>query len=195
LAGTNLGGAEDFHAAMEAGLGGAQGLGEVADLNVTFPETLWKERVGNGLQTDASTPEITKETDGKAGGNIGRADAVMPENGCEDARIRGLGESVAFLFFLKVEADVDGGGAAGPVDFQGPKEDEGFTAGGTEPGKVVRDEKTGRVGEIRNAVGVAEEETGGPGHDQEDFRRAPARKPARRKPSRTRGSLRSRPKR
>jgi len=195
LAGANLGDAENFHGAMEPSLGGAQGLGEVADLKVAFLETFRKEGVGNGLKADAGAPEIAKETDGKAGGNFGGADAVVPENGREDARVRGLGEAEAPLFFLKVETGVDGGGAAGPVDFEGAKENEGLTARRAEPGKVVGDEETGRVGEIGNAVGVAEEETGGPGHDQEDFRRAPARKPARRKPRRTRGRRRSKPKR
>jgi hypothetical protein len=180
---------------MEPGFSGAQSLGDVPNFQTSFFQAFGEEGIGNGLKTDAGTPEITKETNGKAGGNFGGADAVVPENGREDARVRGLGEAEAPLFFFKVETGVDGGGAAGPVDFEGAKENEGLTARRAEPGKVVGDEETGRVGEIGNAVGVAEEETGGPGHDQEDFRRAPARKPARRKPSRTRGRRRSRPKR
>jgi len=195
LAGTNLGGAENLHGAMEAGLSGAEGLREVAELEGLFAEAFGKEGIGNGPKMDAGAVEIPEKADGESGGNFRGADAMMPENGREDARVRGLGEAVTFFFLLKVETGFDGGGAAGPVDFQGAKEDEGFSARGAEPSKVVRDEEAGRVGEVGNAVGVAEEETGGPGHDQDDFRRAPARKPARRKPSRTRGRRRSKPKR
>jgi len=170
-------------------------LGEVAEFKWAFFHTFWKEGIRNGPKTDPSTLEIPEEADGKAGGNFGSADPVLAQNGGEHLRVGGFGQAEANLFFLKIEAGVDGGGAAGPVDFEGTKESEGFTAGRAEPSKVVGDEKTGRVGEVGNAIGVAEKKTGGTRHDQEDFRSAPARKPARRKPSRTRGSRRSRPKR
>jgi hypothetical protein len=191
----NLGAAQDLDATIQAGFGGAKGLGEMAEFEGLFAQAFGKEGIGNGPEPDAGTPELLKQADRERGGNFGGADAMVPENGREDARVRGLGEAEALFFFLKVETGVGGGGAAGPVDFEGAKENEGLTARRAEPGKVVGDEETGCVGKVGNAVGVAEEETGGPGHDQEDFRRAPARKPARRKPSRTRGRRRSRPNR
>jgi hypothetical protein len=139
--------------------------------------------------------ELPEKSHGKGGRNFCRADAVAAENGSQESGKRGLGETETFLFLLKIKAGVDPGGAARAVDFQGAEQNMGFSARGLEPNEIVRDEEAGRVGEVRYAVGVAEEETGGPGHVQEDFSRAPARKPARRKPRRTRGRRKSKPKR
>ena len=180
---------------MQSCLSGPQSLSNVAEFQRALFQSLGEERLRDGVETDSGFLELPKKSHGKGGWNLRRTDAVATENSSQNSGKRRLGEAEAFFFLLKIEAGVDPGGAARTVDFQGAEQDMGFSARSLEPGKVVRDEEAGRVGEVRYAVGIAEEETGGPGHVQEDLSRAPARKPARRKPSRTRGSRRSKPKR
>jgi hypothetical protein len=64
-----------------------------------------------------------------------------------------------------------------------------------EPSEVVGDEKTGRVGEVRDVVGITDKETSDTGHGYEDLSSAPARNPAKRKESRIKEVRTSNPKR
>jgi hypothetical protein len=59
---------------------------------------------------------------------------------------------------------VDPASTARPVDFQWTQQGKGFSRNGLEPGEIVWDKEPGRVGEIGNAVGIADEETGDSGH-------------------------------
>ena len=120
----------------------------------------------------------------------------MPtENRSQHVGIRCFFGSQAFFFGTEVEALVDLGGTTSSVDFQGPEKGEGFSGTGLEPGEVVGNKKTRRVGKIRKAVGIPDHETCDFGHGQEDLRRAPAKKPAKRKARSTIGIRRSKPKR
>ncbi len=89
---------------------------------------------------------------------------MAAENGSQNSGERKFVQPQPLLLSFQVEAGVDGGSAAGAVDFEGAKEGVGFATGGLEPGEVVRDEDPGRVGEVRDPVGISEKETGGPGH-------------------------------
>ena len=123
------------------------------------------------------------------------ADSMPAENGGQDLGISGWFRSEAFFLGAEVEALVHPRGSAGTIDLQRSEKGKGFSGAGLEPGKVIGNKKSRRVGEIGDAVGVADQETGKLGHSQEDLRRAPARKPARRKASSTIGIRRSKPNR
>jgi len=89
---------------------------------------------------------------------------MSAEDVCEGFGIRVLPVDHSFFLRREVEALVDSAGTACPVNFQWAQQGKGFPRSGLEPGEIVGDKQPGRVGEIGNAVGIADEETGGSGH-------------------------------
>ena len=141
LLGADLGGAQDFDAALQAGLGGAEGLGNRAEFPPVFAEALRKEGFGYGPESDAGAAELLPKADRKREGNLGRADSAPAQNGSKQTSIGRLRETQAFFFLLQVEAGVHPGGAAGAV--ASGAGDGSAVPASTEPG--TRDVITTRV--------------------------------------------------
>jgi hypothetical protein len=145
-------------------LGGPNRLNDVADLRWRLPETFREKGFGNGLELETGLGEAVGKTNREGAGDFGRADSMSAEDVCECLGVGVL--PVAHSFFLcgKIEALVDAAGTACPVDFQWAQQGKGFARSRLKPGEIVWDKEPGRVGEIGNAVGIADEETGDSGH-------------------------------
>ena len=145
-------------------LGGPDGLNDVMDLRRRFPETFWKKGFGNGLQLETGLGEAVGKANREGAGDFDGTHPMSAEDVCEYLGIGVLSFRHPFFLCRKVEALVDPTGTACPVDFQRAQQGKAFARGGLEPGEIIRDKQSGRVGEIGNAVGIADEETGDSGH-------------------------------